>query len=81
MVLLEEQGIIGFILFIPILYKFTRTVIMSKGLAASLLFLGCIMVNIGEAVLFSIAALGLYLWLLIGWALSMAVEKKKLEHK
>jgi O-antigen ligase len=71
-VLLEELGIVGLILFIPILYKIIRIGVSSKGLAVPLLILGCLMVNIGESVLFSIAALGLYLWLLIGWALSTA---------
>jgi hypothetical protein len=75
-VLLEEVGIIGLILFFPFMYRILR---MSKSLSdVSFYFVvvSCFFVNIGEAVLFSIAALGLYLWLIIGWALSWSNYKK-----
>lgn len=75
-VLLEELGIGGLILFIPVLYQIIRIGGSSKGLAVPLLILGCLMVNIGEAVLFSIAGLGLYLWLLMGWGLSTAMMEQ-----
>lgn len=71
-VLLEELGIIGFILFIMVLYKIIKFSLSSRGIGVPILILSCLMVNIGEMVLFSIAGLGLYLWLLIGWALSLA---------
>jgi len=76
-VLLEELGVIGLILFVPVLYYLLRITVSCDALAPLLLVLGCLMVNIGEAVLFSIAGLGLYLWLLIGWAMSTALVQER----
>jgi O-antigen ligase len=69
-VVLEELGILGFCLFIPFILSIVIPIFKSINKSYPLLVLGCLMINIGEAVFFSIAALGLYLWLLLGWAMS-----------
>ena len=69
-VILEETGIFGAVFFMPLLFLLIRNGLSHRELAIPLMFLTCLMLNIGEMVFFSIGGMGLYIWLLIGWATS-----------
>lgn len=69
-VILEETGIVGAVFFLPLLFVLIRRGLSHRDMAVPLMLLTCFFVNIGEMVFFSMGAMGLYLWLLIGWAVS-----------
>lgn len=67
--LLEETGIIGTIFFIPFLFVLIKHVLPeTNDIALPWVFFSCLFLNIGEMVFFSVGGIGLYPWLLIGWA-------------
>lgn len=68
--LLEETGIIGTTIFTLFLFTLIKLLISKNNLILSLIFLSCLFVNIGEMIFFSVGGLGLYIWLLMGWATS-----------
>jgi hypothetical protein len=69
-VILEETGLLGSVFFLPLIFVLIRQALLNRELAMSLMLLTCLFVNIGEMVFFSMGGMGLYLWLLIGWATS-----------
>lgn len=67
---LEETGIIGGLLFYLFVYLLVRESLNAYEPEVAALMLGAILVNFGEAVIFSPGGLGLYMWVVI--ALSLA---------
>lgn len=69
---LEETGIIGAVVFLGLVIGLLRTAMAKGDLASLCLLLACLFINLGECVLFAAGGLGLYVWLLIGMAVSGA---------
>ena len=69
---LEEIGIAGFAVFLFLVISIGRVIFSGRDLVLISLFLTCIFINIGEMIFFSFGGLGLYSWLLMGYA---TVEK------
>jgi len=67
-VMLEELGIIGSMLIVVLIFTITRPIIEQNYFGALSLLLTCLIVNMGEMVFFSFGGMGLYIWLLIGFA-------------
>lgn len=74
--ILEEAGIIGTAIFILFLFALVKLVLSKRDLILSLVFFTCLFVNIGEMIFFSVGGLGLYIWLLMGWATSSRFETR-----
>lgn len=74
-VVLEETGIVGSVFFLLFLFVLIKYGLSYRKLAMPLMFLTCLFVNIGEMIFFSMGGLGLYIWLLIGWATSTQVDE------
>jgi hypothetical protein len=68
--ILEETGIVGTTCFLVFLVALTRHVLPNADVALAWVFVTSVCVNVGEMVFFSAGGLGLYIWLLIGWATS-----------
>ena len=66
--ILEEIGIIGTIFFILLMLQIFK-ILTKRSIRNSLLFFTILFVNLGELVIFSAASIGLFYWLLIGFAL------------
>jgi hypothetical protein len=65
---LEETGIVGAMFLFILLYSLYRSVKATGDLRRLALFFSCLLVNFGEAVFFAAGGLGLYFWILIGFA-------------
>lgn len=66
---LEETGIVGFVLWVTLIAMLFR-ITYRQGTATQFWVLAvCILVNAGEAIFFAIGGNGLFMWLLIGFAL------------
>ena len=63
---LEEVGIFGAVFLLVFLLSLIRPVISHGSLAALWLILTCVIINMGEVVIFSFGGIGLYNWLMIG---------------
>jgi hypothetical protein len=68
--ILQETGIFGTIFFIIFLVSLSRQAFSNTQIILLWVFLTCLIVNIGEMILFSPNGFGLYIWLLMGWATS-----------
>lgn len=77
--ILEEIGIIGILAFVVfmilLIYPFTKSI----NIPTIAMFWGCIGVNIGEAIFFSIGGNGLFYWLIIILTYSMVNKNEKYE--
>ena len=65
---LEEVGILGALFFFVFVISLIRPVVSTGSLTALWLLLTCILINLGEMVIFSFGGIGLYTWLMIGFA-------------
>lgn len=68
--ILEETGIIGASLFALLLWLCGREVWRNEDLSWIAVFVACLFINIGEAVILSPGGIGLYIWMLIMLAVS-----------
>lgn len=64
----EENGWIGTILLLFFIGALIKLVGRNKDLPSMYLLFSCFMVNISEAIFFSLGGLGLYAWLMIGFS-------------
>jgi hypothetical protein len=69
---LEEVGIIGGLLFYGLVVSMARRAAKSSRPEILAMFLGAILVNFGEAVIFSPGGIGLFMWLVIALSLASA---------
>lgn len=74
---LEETGIIGAVVFVGLLIDLLRAAMATGDPRAVCLLLACLFVNLGECVLFAMGGLGLYVWLLIGMAVTGAAGRER----
>ena len=65
---LEETGIVGASLILWVLAATVLPVIRSGVPASAAVLFSSLLVNFGESVLFSFGGMGLFFWLMIGWA-------------
>ena len=68
--ILEETGILGTLCLIPLLGSLIWLVSHRSDIATTWIFFTSILVNVGEMVFFSFGGIGLYTWLIMGWATS-----------
>jgi len=68
---LEEVGIIGAVCFIMLLFSLLKIIFTSGNQLSLLIFFTCLMVNMGEMIFFSFGGIGLYIWLMIGFSVSL----------
>ena len=73
---LEETGIFGATFFIVFLFSLIRHVFSKTEIILPWVFLASLLVNNGEMIFFSVGGLGLYTWLLMGWATCPRWERK-----
>ncbi|TVR79377.1 MAG: hypothetical protein EA405_12930 [Rhodospirillales bacterium] len=73
----EETGVIGGLFFFGLLYGLYRAVKATGDLRRLSLFFACIFVNVGEGVFFAAGGLGLYFWILIGFAAAGASGRER----
>jgi O-antigen ligase len=71
---LEETGVVGFLFFAFLIYSLVRGVWNSTERPIMAMLFACLFSNLGEATLFSPGAVGLYMWLVIGWCLRTAAS-------
>ncbi len=74
--ILEEIGFAGFVLFAGLLLMLLNSICRSGQLEMVWLFFAALLVNIGEAVLFSPNGIGLLVWILMLMATSARVARK-----
>lgn len=67
---LEETGIIGSVVFVGFVLGLLRLTLSNGDVRSVCLFLACIFINLGECVVFAMGGLGLYVWLMIGMAVT-----------
>jgi hypothetical protein len=65
---LEETGIIGTSFFLFFLVALIWHILSKTDLVMPWVFFTCLFINVGEMIFFSPGGLGIYIWLLIGWA-------------
>jgi len=68
---LEEVGIIGAVCFIMFIFSLLKLIFKSDNQLSLLIFFTCLMVNMGEMIFFSFGGIGLYIWLMIGFSMSL----------
>jgi hypothetical protein len=68
LLVLEEVGLLGFLIFIFWLFFLIQRLILSRNNIALIIFINILLINLGEAVLFSTGGLGLFLLILLFWA-------------
>lgn len=79
--LLEEVGLIGFVLFIALVGSLLWPTFRSKASIAPIaLALGALLVNFGESIFFAMGGSGLLVWLLLGAARVMSYEAPQCRH-
>jgi O-Antigen ligase len=66
--ILEETGILGTVFLIPLLVSLIWQVSRKSDIIATWICIISILVNVGEMVFFSFGGVGLYTWLIMGWA-------------
>ena len=69
--ILEETGLIGFLLFAAFLYRMISQVLKGTDLRYVAAFFACLFVNFGEAVFFAPGGIGLYFWVFISICMGM----------
>jgi hypothetical protein len=79
--LLEETGVIGTILFIPFMYLMMKSAISKDNILHPLVFFTAFFINFGEMMFFSAGGFGLFIWLLMAWAINAPVERVKSYHR
>ena len=65
---LEETGLVGATAFTLLLLALFRRAFSNNELSYAWMFGTCVLTNLGEMMFFSAGGLGLYIWLLMGWA-------------
>jgi hypothetical protein len=75
---LEETGVFGGLMFIVMLVTLGRSIWRNPDLRWLALFLACLFVNVGEAVLLAPGGIGLLIWLFIGRSLAMSQPQRRL---
>lgn len=73
--ILEETGVIGTVLFLLFLGILFKQLVKNRDVRWTAMFFGCLFINFGEAVIFSVGGIGLHYWMLIG--LSIYANNKK----
>lgn len=68
--ILEETGIFGALAFYAFIISLAAEAMRRKDPGWAGLFFGCLYINVGEAVIFSVGGIGLFYWLLIGIAIA-----------
>ena len=68
--ILEEIGMLGTVLFLIFIAFLTNAVVEGSDIRWAGMYFGCLFVNVGEAVFFSVGGIGLLYWLLIGLSAS-----------
>jgi hypothetical protein len=66
---LEENGFVGSLVLLGLLFYMIRSAIMKGNLPALWMLMTCLLINIGEMVFFSVGGPGGFLWILMGFAL------------
>jgi hypothetical protein len=66
---LQETGLVGATAFTLLLLALFRRAFSNNELSYAWMFGTCVLANLGEMVFFSAGGLGLYIWLLMGWAM------------
>lgn len=66
--LLEENGVVGGFAFLIFLILLLRPVLATESMAPLWLALAGLMVNLGEAVIFSFGGMGMLVWLMLGFS-------------
>lgn len=69
---LEEIGILGTLALLVFLFFLLAPLLHSEAVPPLAMFMGCLGVNFGEAVFFSLGGNGLFYWLLMGWCWACA---------
>ncbi len=76
--ILEETGLIGCVLAIGLLGTICLAQIQTGNMALLWAMLAALLMNLGEAMFFSMGGLGLFVWLTIGWAMVPATTARRL---
>jgi hypothetical protein len=74
---LEETGAVGALACLTFITVLVSITVSSASLSVSWAILASLLGNIGEMVFFSAGGLGLYTWLVIGWAASAHWERRR----
>lgn len=74
--ILQETGIFGTVFFIVLLLSLIGQAFSKTDILLPWVFMSCLFVNLGEMIFFSANGFGLYIWLLMGWAVSSRWENK-----
>ncbi|HEV2080940.1 MAG TPA: O-antigen ligase family protein [Brevundimonas sp.] len=69
---LEETGIVGALAFLPFFLALILRLARTESLAVAWAALAALGTNVSEMTFFSMGGIGLYTWLIMGWALSEA---------
>ena len=75
---LEEQGLIGAVFLLIIIVHVTKTLIRKRSFMLLWLFFSTLFINIGEAALYSMGPLGLFMWIMIAYVYCYEPPKRKL---
>jgi hypothetical protein len=71
---LEETGIVGTLAFLPFFLMLVLRLARTASLAVAWAALAALGTNVSEMTFFSVGGIGLYTWLIMGWALSERQE-------
>lgn len=75
--ILEELGLLGFLIFTFWLFLLIQRLILSGNNIALIVVINILLINLGEAVLFSTGGLGLFLLILLFWAATRSSSLSK----
>ncbi len=67
---LEETGLIGSIMFVPFIVSVVRRIARTPDLSLAWCAMAALATTMSEMTFFSFGGVGLYVWLMIGWALA-----------
>jgi O-antigen ligase len=81
LLVLEELGVLGFLIFILWLFFLIRVTILSSNNIALIVIINIILLNLGEAVLFSTGGLGLFTLIFLCWAATRSNLSSKKSHE
>lgn len=81
LLVLEELGVLGFLIFILWLFFLIRVTILSSNNIALIVIINIILLNLGEAVLFSTGGLGLFTLIFLCWAVTRSNLTSKKSHE
>jgi len=73
--ILEETGILGTLCLLPLLGSLIWQVSRKSEIDGTWMFFTCLLLNVGEMIFFSFGGVGLYTWLIMGWATSSQWRK------